>query len=88
MEANLFRRDCDGDSSEERRYNALAYLARLLGGRDSTVEKHLQNSPLGGDERQIRCHLVKDDLDCQSSRVAEPYLQFAVVVKGAGLRNR
>jgi DNA phosphorothioation-dependent restriction protein DptH len=85
VEANLFKHDCDGDSSEARRNNALGYLRRLLGGVDSTVEKHLQNSPLGGDERQIRCHLVKDDLDCQSSRVAEPYLQFAVVVKGAGL---
>lgn len=85
VEASLFRHDCDGDSSEERRHNALAYLARLLGGLDATVENHLQNSPLGGDDRRIQCRLVKDQLECQSSRVAEPYLQFSVAIKGAGL---
>lgn len=87
VEANLFRHDCDGDSSEERRHNALAYLHRLLGGVDSTVENHLQNSPLGGDDRRIQCRLFKDELECQSSRVAEPYLQFAVVIKGTGLEK-
>ena len=47
VEASLFKHDCDGDSSEERRHNALGYLRRLLGGVDSTVEKHLQNLASG-----------------------------------------
>ena len=84
IESHLFKHDSDGESAEERRENALVYLRRLLGGVDSIVEKYLADSRLGGEGRQIRCKLVRDDVDCQSARIAEPYLQFAVVVGGEG----
>jgi DNA phosphorothioation-dependent restriction protein DptH len=87
IESVLFKHDCDGESSEERRQNALTYLRRLLGGVDSIFEKYLRNSQLGGEGREISCRVVRDDVDCQSARTAEPYLQFAVSVNGDGFER-
>lgn len=86
IESNLFKHDSDGESPEERRTNALVYLKRLLGGVDSILEKHLADSQLGA-KSSIRCKLVRDDIDCQSARVAEPYLQFVVRVTGEGFER-
>lgn len=84
IESRLFKHDCDGESAEDRGRNALSYLRRLLGGVDPLIEKHLGNSPLGTDGRQIISRLVHDEVECQSARTAEPYLHFAITVNGEG----
>src|SRR5262249_24674035 len=70
--------------SEERQSNAIRYLERLLGGVDSILEKHLSDSQLGGEGRQIQCQIVRSDLQCQSARTPEPFLQFAIIVTAEG----
>lgn len=86
IDSHLFRHDSDGESPEERRGNALGSLRHLLGGVDSIVEKYLGDSDLGG-KAGIHCRLVRDDIDCHSARVAEPYLHFTVKVSGEGFER-
>ena len=87
IESRLFKHDCDGASSEERRQNAIRYLERLLGGVDRLVETYLQDSHLGTEECDVRSQLVRRDVDCQPARRAEPCLQFSVVLQSEGLEE-
>jgi DNA phosphorothioation-dependent restriction protein DptH len=86
IEAGMFKHDCDGESSEERKIKAVAYLGRLLGGVDQFIEKFIDTSRFGSDGRNIpiESKLVRSDVECQSARSAEPFLQFSVTVYGEG----
>jgi DNA phosphorothioation-dependent restriction protein DptH len=86
IESRLFKHDCDGQSAEERGQRAVAYLSRLLGGVDRFVEKWLDTSRMCSEGRNVSVHsnLVRRDLDCQSARTSEPFLQFIVAIEGDG----
>lgn len=87
IQSELFKHDCDGSNQEERHANAQSYLRRLLGGIDPLIERHLEESELGGSGRVIRCNLVQDDLRTQSARTGEPLLSFKVSIDGTGLER-
>ncbi|MBU4401025.1 MAG: hypothetical protein KKE86_17055, partial [Planctomycetes bacterium] len=89
IESRLFKHDCDGESSEERRNKAVGYLTRLLGGVDRFIEKWIDTSRFCSDGRTValKSELVRPDVDCQSARNSEPFLHFAVTVQGEGWDN-
>lgn len=86
IESQLFKHDLDGESAEERKRKAIAYLTRLLGGVDKIIEKWVDTSRLCSEGRTapLRSELVREDLDCQSARSSEPLLQFVVILQGEG----
>ena len=86
IESHLFKHDCDGESSEERKIKAVAYLGRLLGGVDRFIKEWIDTSRFRSDGQSIPIDskLARPDLDCQSARTSEPFLQFSVTVHGEG----
>ena len=86
IESRLFKHDCDGESAEERRRRAVAYLSRLLGGVDRFVEKWVDTSRMCSEGRNVpvHCELVRRDVDCQPARTSEPFFHFIVVIEGDG----
>ena len=85
IESRLFKHDCDGESSDERRNKAIRYLGQLLGGVDRIVEKYLRDSRLCREGCHVRSQLVRPEVNCPPAGTAEPYLQFMVTVQGEGL---
>ncbi len=84
----LFKHDCEGGTKKERDDNAHQYLCRVLGGLDTFVEKQLSFPPDQDDnERCIEVYSAlcpKDDyriMAFESSRSAEPFLEFKITVK-------
>jgi len=86
INTRLFKHDCDGESPEGRSIKAREYLSRFLGGVDQLIEKHLGDSRLG-EGVKVRSQLLHSEIDCQSARTAEPYLQFSVTLNGDGLER-
>ncbi|MFH1220975.1 MAG: hypothetical protein V1694_11050, partial [Candidatus Eisenbacteria bacterium] len=86
IEGQLFKHDCDGESPDERRRRAIAYLARLLGGIDKWLEDWLGAAKMGADGRdlKVQSRLVRSDLDCQSARTGEPFFHFSVSLEADG----
>lgn len=75
IESRLFKHNFDGESAHDRRVNAREYLARLLGGVDRIIEKRIELGNIS-----IKSRLLRNDLNCQSVRTAEPFLQFSVAL--------
>jgi len=86
FEGRLFKHDSEGESAEERAERAIAYLAKLIGGVDRYLEKWIDTSCMCSDGRTIplKSELFRREIDCQSARTSEPFLQFAVIVEGDG----
>jgi len=89
IESTLFKHDCSGDTPDERKESALAYLSRLLGGLDLLVEEHIDLEKIytNGNRIEIHSTLYRDDLDCQFARTSEPCLQFSVTLIGEDLEK-
>ncbi|MEW6378862.1 MAG: DUF87 domain-containing protein [bacterium] len=86
IESCLFKHDCDGESPDERALKARTYLTRLLGGIDNLLEQQIAQTKLCREDQNVlvHSHLVREDIDCQSARSAEPFLQFSVELVGEG----
>lgn len=86
FESRLFKHDCEGESAEARAQQAANYLGRLLGGVDSYLEKWIDTTRLCAEGRtvSVKSEMFRKDVDCQSARTSEPFLQFAVVLEGEG----
>lgn len=86
FEGRVFKHDSEGESAEERAERAIAYLARLMGGVDRYLENWIEPSRMCSDGRTIplKSELFHREIDCQSARTSEPFLQFAVIVEGDG----
>ena len=86
FEGRLFKHDNEGESAEERAQRAIAYLAKLIGGVDRYLEKWIDTSRMCSDGRTIplKSELFHREIDCQSARTSEPFLQFAVIIEGDG----
>lgn len=84
FEARLFKHDCEGESAEERAQRAIVYLAKLMGGVDRYLEKWIDSTRMCSDGRTIpvKSELFRQEVDCQSARTSEPFLQFAVILEG------
>jgi len=85
IKCDCFKHDIeDGDDDSETALDsaelAREYLARLIGGLDSIVEKHLALSDINDNEIAIKCSLVSNDIPCKHSRTAEPQLEFSVYI--------
>jgi len=80
---------CDGESPEQRKQNAIRYLARLLGGVDQFVEHWIDMSRFCAEGRNasVKSQLVHPDVVFQPARTAEPCLQFSITIRGEGLNR-
>jgi len=86
FEGQIFKHDSQGESAEERTQRAITYLAKLIGGVDRYLEKWIDASRMCSDGRTIplKSELFRQEIDCQSARTSEPFLQFAVIIEGDG----
>ena len=86
FEARLFKHDCEGESAEERSKRAVAYLAKLIGGVDRYLERWIDTTRIcaEGHSVSVKSELFRQEVECQSSRTSEPFLQFMVVLEGHG----
>lgn len=86
IKSDCFKHDdesVDGEESDtvlDSTELAREYLARLIGGLDSIVSKHLSLSDIDGNEINVKSSLVSDDIPCRYSRTAEPQLEFSVYI--------
>ena len=82
IESRLFKHNFDGESADERRLKARDYLMRLLGGVDYLLENWIDSAKLCGKDRNVLIisKLVQADVNCQSARTAEPFIQFSVAL--------
>lgn len=89
IESRLFKHDCDGESADERARKARAYLKRLLGGVDRLLETWIDPGKLCGEGQDVslQSRLLRGDVECQSARSAEPFIEFSVELTGAGLEK-
>lgn len=86
IRSELFKHDSDGATEEERHQRARAYIARLMGGLDHLLKQGLRLPRSTGEDEEVAVssELVQADLDCQSCRSGEPFLQFSVALTGEG----
>ncbi|SPD75418.1 AAA ATPase [uncultured Desulfobacterium sp.] len=86
FESRLFKHDCEGESAEERAQRAVVYLAKLLGGVDRYLEKWIDTTRMcsEGQSVSVKSELFRREVECQSARTSEPFLQFTVVLEGHG----
>jgi DNA phosphorothioation-dependent restriction protein DptH len=86
FEGRLFKHDSEGESAEERAQRAIGYLAKLIGGVDRYLERWIDTPRMCSDGRAIslKSELLRPEIDCQSARTSEPFLQFAVIIEGDG----
>ena len=75
IESRLFKHNFDGESADERRFKAREHLKCLLGGVDRLLENRIDLENFS-----IKSRLLRDDLNCQAVRAAEPFLQFSVAL--------
>ena len=75
IESRLFKHNFDGESADERNLKAREYLTRLLGGVDHLLENWIDLADVS-----IKSKLVRDGVNCQSVRTAEPFIQFSVAL--------
>lgn len=75
IESRLFKHNFDGESADERNLKAREYLTHLLGGVDYLLENWIDLANV-----LIKSKLVQEDVNCQSARTAEPFIQFSVAL--------
>ena len=75
IESRIFKHNIDGESPDECNLKAREYLKRLLGGVDHLLENWIDLANVS-----IKSKLVQEDVNCQSSRTAEPFIQFSVAL--------
>lgn len=82
-----FKHDFDGGKDERKEY-AKKYLARLIGGVDDWLEKHIDFDGFCVDRHiPIESKLQNKDLDYTPARTSEPHLRFQVEVFGVDAEN-
>jgi DNA phosphorothioation-dependent restriction protein DptH len=89
--ASRFRHDYESSPDDEEAGAAIdlaglarRYLSRLLGGLDGLVNAHLTLPRASGENVEVGCRLVGDDVTCVYAKTAEPQLEFSVQLKPAG----
>ena len=76
--------DEDDGSAQDSAERARTYLARLVGGIDDLLEKHIDLANAAGSDVAVECDLLADDMSFSYSKTAEPALEFTVRMTAHG----
>lgn len=87
IKPELFKHDIDSieedeiDTVQNSNETAIEYLNNLIGGLDDLVNNHIDLEKVGSGKIKINCALLKEEIPCSHSSVAEPYLKFSVGIE-------